>query len=158
MSAIWTVQMYAVGTGQMSSAESAQMSTGHTGRCPVALFYICLVLAEDICLVSTADIRFCPVSTADIFPVSKDDNRLFLNITLFTCQKAMDLDKHIVTFQTDHTPPTQNRGGVLMGIAVWRVAENPNKIKWHWRQYVRKWTRPQIGESPWKWIQNGRQG
>ena len=34
-------------------------------------------------------------------------------------------------------PPRQNRGAVLMGIAVWRVTEKPKKIKWQWGQYVR---------------------
>ena len=29
-------------------------------------------------------------------------------------------------------PPRQNRGAVLMGIAVWRVTEKPKKIKWQW--------------------------
>ena len=34
-------------------------------------------------------------------------------------------------------PPRQNRGAVLMGMAVWRVTEKPKKIKWQWGQYVR---------------------
>ena len=55
-------------------------------------------------------------------------------------------------------PPRQNRGAVLMGIAVWRVTEKPKKIKWQWGPYVRYWTRPKIGESCRKWAQNGRQG
>ena len=38
----------------------------------------------------------------------------------------MDLDNRTVTFQTDRTHQDilhSNRGAVLMGIAVWRVAE-----------------------------------
>ena len=34
-------------------------------------------------------------------------------------------------------PSTQNRGAVLMGIAVWRVTDKPKKQKWQWGQYVR---------------------
>ena len=34
-------------------------------------------------------------------------------------------------------PPRQNRGAVRMGIAVWRVTEKPEKIKWQWGRYVR---------------------
>ena len=127
MSSVETGQMSAVETGQMYSAETRQMSTGKTGRCPVSLFYICLVSAEDICLVSTADI--CPVSTSHCLCVRNKSRA-----------RHMESDgsrQPYSNFSNRPHPPRQNRGAVLMGIAVWRVTEKPKKIKWQWGQYVR---------------------
>ena len=143
MSSVATEPMFSVETGQTSSAETRQMSTGKTGRCPVSLFYIRLVASEDICLVSTADI--CPVSTADICPVSTED--IFpVSTSHCLCVRNRPRAQHMESdgsrqpysnFSNRPHPPRQNRGAVLMGIAVWRVAEKPKKIKCQWGQYVR---------------------
>ena len=122
MSAVETGQMSAVETRQMSSAETRQMSTGKTGRCPVSLLYIRHVSAEDICLVSTADI--CPLYRRHL---SRLNN---------TCNRDGSRQPYS-NFSNRPHPPRQNRGAVLMGIAVWRVTEKPKQIKWQWGQYVR---------------------
>ena len=97
-----TSKQCVVETGQMSSAETGQMSA-----------------------VETADI--CSFPAADICPVSRTDS---------VCVRNMPRSRHINSdgsrqpysnFSNRPHPPRQNRGAVLMGIAVWRVTERPPK-------------------------------
>ena len=56
-----------------------------------------------------------------------------------------------------HTP-RQNRGAVLMGIAVWRVTEKAKKNKMAMGSMFQVMDKARNRESCRKWAQNGRQG
>ncbi len=78
----------------------------------------CQVSKADICRVSAEDI--CPVSTTHCLCVRNRPRAR---------QMESDVSRQPHSnFSSRPHPPRQNRGAVLMGIAVWRVIEKPKKM------------------------------
>ena len=146
MSAVETGQMSAVETRQMSSAETRQMSTGKTGRCPVSLFTSVLpqqktsVLSQQQTSVlsqqqtSVLSQHQTSVLSQQKTSVPSQQHIVCVSETSQgsdTCNRDGSRQPYSNLSNRPH-PPRQNRGAVLMGIAVWRVTEKPKKTKWQW--------------------------
>ena len=102
--------MSAVETGQMSAVETGQMTAAETS-----------VLSQQKTSVLSQHHIVCVSETGQ----GPD-----------TCNRDGSRQPYS-NFSNRPHPPRQNRGAVLMGIAVWRVAEQLKNIKWQWGQYVR---------------------